>query len=176
MTQLAAGIVEARNDLAAEDDTAAHTRAEGNHDGIGGTLGGTRDGLAPSGGVGIVLHEDLLYGEACLDGLADVALVQGGDVAAVFDNAIIMVGDAGGGDAHRLDLGGVNACLLTDGVADGGHVGGDLGGGALGTRGDAGLADDLKLLIDDTRGDVGAAQVDTDAIHSVVSVFCRFSA
>ena len=37
--------------------------------------------------------------------------------------------------------------------------------GALCARGDAGLADDFKIVIYDTGGDVGATQVDTNAIH-----------
>ena len=104
VAQLAACIVEARNDLASKDDTAANTRAEGDHDGIGGALGGARDGLAPSGGVGIVLYEDRGNGEARLDGLADVELIEGGNVAAVLDHTRVVVGDAGGGDTHRGDL------------------------------------------------------------------------
>ena len=98
-------------------------------------------------------------------------MLKGGNVATVFDDAEVVVGNTGGGDAHRGDLGGSDPCLLADGVAKGRHIGGNLGGGTLGARRNAVLADDLKIFVDDARGDVGAAQVDTNAIHSAFSVF-----
>ena len=85
------------------------------------------------------------------------------------NDTLVVVGDTGGCNTYRGDLGGINARLLTDGVADGGHVGGNLVCRTIGTRGDAGLADNLKFVVHNTGGDVGAAQVDTDTIHKLGS-------
>ena len=166
MTQLCTGVVEARNDLTADDDTTTDTGAQGDHNRILSALGGAGHHLAPCGGVGVVLNEYILHGEACLHRVTDGELIEGGDVAAVLDHSRIVVGDTGGCDTHRSNIGGVNAGLAADGMADGGHVGGDLLGRTVSPRGDACLTDDFKIFIHNTGGDVGATQVNTDTIHT----------
>ena len=76
-----------------------------------------------------------------------------------------MVGNTGRGNTHRGDLGGSNTGLLADSMADSGHIGGDFSGGTISARRDAGFTDNLEIFVDNTGGDIGAAQVDTDAIH-----------
>ena len=101
--------------------------------------------------------------------VADSKLLKRRYITAIFDDALVMVGNTGRSNTHGNDFGGGDPRLAAYGVADSGHIGSNLTGRTVSSRGNAGLADDLKIVVDDTGGDVGATQINTNTIHTFFS-------
>src|SRR6478735_1089253 len=152
VADLRADAVRAAVDLTVQHQPAADTGADGDQQQVLGVVAGAVHELAPRRGVGVVLDHDRE-----LDALLELALevlVAPGDVRCEEHHRALLVDVAGRTHADRLDR--VPGAEL-------GHQAGDrlLDGLGVGRgRLDAELLDDRAVLVDDTAGDLGAADVD----------------
>ena len=104
VADLAARAVGTINDLAVDDDAAADTRAQRDHDSAAAALGGAHPDLAQGGDVGVVADKDLQAVQQAgqLDG--NVPLAPAAEVGTDDGHDAGVQHRAGHTDAHALDL------------------------------------------------------------------------
>ena len=143
------------------DDAAAHAGADGDEQQVVGVLAGAEAVLAPGRGVGVVLDDDREVDQLA-DGLGQ-RFVDPVDVGGERHRGAVDVDEAGRADA---DAAHVDVRSREQPLDQRGHHGGDAGG--VVRRGLAVRTDDAAVGRHETSGDLGATDVDTDAVHSAV--------
>ena len=175
VADLAAGAVCAVDDLAVDDDAAAHAGAQRDHDGAAAALGRAHPDLTQSGDVGVVAHQDLHAIQQAGQLGRDVPLAPAAEVGADDGDNAAVQHRAGHADADALHLLGGNLLLGHLGVDGVGQIFEDVLTGVRGVGGD------FPLFQQCARGgeqaDLGgrAAEVDAECVFFHDS-FTPFSA
>ena len=165
MPQLRAREVEAGIDLAVDDDTAAETGPEGDHDRIFCASRRSGDGFRLGGGVGVVLR---VNGDAPEQRgqIVRQRIIEKRDIVSVNHHSAHVVDGPGGRHARPADVRGGDAEIRHKGLGDRRHVGDDGVRASLGFGGGARFLYDGVVFVNDSDGDVRAAQVYSDIIHT----------
>ena len=167
MAQLRTGKVAAGINFPIDNDAAANAGTQGNGDSIVGALQSARHIFAIRSRVGIVFHNDLFPLQTVRKHLYHGSIAEG-QVVGKFNDT--------GGPVYRTRRTHANPGYIVQGQTSAFQRG--LGGFRHGIRyllsgfrlsfcGSAG--NDLIVFIDNTNGDIGAAQVDSEIIHNVSS-------
>ena len=112
VADLAARAVHTVNDLAIDDDTAAHAGAQRDHDGIFGTLGSAHPDLTQGGDVGVVAHQNFQAVQQAGELGGNIPLAPAAEVGADDGNDAGVQHRAGHANAHALYLLGLDALLF----------------------------------------------------------------
>ena len=159
MTQLGACKVGAAVDFAVDDDAAADAGAQCDGNRVFGALGAAREVFTQSRRVCVVFDEHLGV-KALLHHLHNLPVVEE-QVGGILDHARLGIDRTRNADADALDVVHGQLSLLDRLFGDLRHAVADLAFGT-GHCGFAGCArNDFIFLVNNTRHNVGAAQVDT---------------
>ena len=169
MADLAAGTVGTIDDLAVDDDTAAHAGAQCDHNGAAAALRCAHPDLAQCGHVGIVAyqHPDAAQQLAELNG--HIAVAPAAQVCAYDGNDAGIQHRAGHAHAHTLDHIGSQAFFLHLLLHGGGQIFQDVCAGVRSVGGHFPFFQQLAVGGEQTDLGGGAAQVDAECIflHSI---------
>ena len=168
MTKLRACVVEARIDLIIDDDTAADTCAERDHDGLCIALCSACDRLALCSSVCVVVNDHTRNTRILRKELRNREINER-KIVGIYDYARIAVRRTGCCDTDICNILLCKRSLVDQAQAKVCHVARDLLCGTVCVCGGRCLTDDLVCIIDDTCGNVRTAKVNTDRIHSSFS-------
>ena len=164
VADLAAGTVGAINDLAVDDDAAAHAGAQRDHDRAAAALGCAHPDLAQSGHVGVIAHKDpdaaqhgaQLFGYIMLAPAAEVCADDGYDAAVQHR--------AGHAHAHAFHLSGGKALFLHLALHGSSQIFQNVFTGVGGVGGNFPLFQQLAGGLEQTDLSGGAAQIDAECV------------
>jgi len=157
VTEFSAGAETTAKQRVVGHDSAAHPCANGQSDHVGVGAAGTKPKLGPTGGIGIVLDNDRQI-EPGFE-LVPERLITPADVRRVVHGRLGGVDEPGSGDPRRYDVLALGKPQNhgDDGIFDFPRV---SRGGRLPIR-----ADDGARLVDESTGNFGAPDIDTNCVH-----------
>ena len=168
MAKLSAREVESGVNLAVNDDAAAQTRAERDHDGILSSLSNARESLSLSSSVSVVFDIHLLAVEESGE-LSGDGVVSEGDVVGVFDDTSVAVSRTGSSDSGIGDIVEGKTAFGDELSAKSAHVFDDRIAASFGFSGGTAFFYDFVIFVYDTYSDISAAEVHADIVHSISS-------
>ena len=176
MAKLSTCEVEAGVNLIVDDDTAANTSTECDHNGVLGALSNTCNGLSLSSSISIVFDENSLV---CTESCGELGLhiiVAEGEIVCVNDLTGFAVCSTGSCDTDRADIVHSKACLVNDLSAKSGNISSDIVSASVrrNVSGSGALLDYFIIFIDDTSCNVSTAEVDADVEHSLDQTFLTY--
>ena len=147
-----------------DDDAAANTGAQGDSNGVVSTFQSTCHVLAVCRCIGVIFHKDLLAFHALGQHLLHGSVFKR-QVVGKLNNASLLVDGARRANTNPRHIVNGDACVLQSLISGSRHsVSNFLGIGNLGLG--SGPRDNFVFLIYDTYGNIGAAQIDSEIIHT----------
>ena len=164
VADLAAGTVGAINDLAVDDDTAAHAGAQRDHDRAAAALGGTHPDLAQSGHVGIVAHQNLDAAQHTAKLFSHIVFAPAAEVCTDDGHDAAVQNRAGHAHAHALYLLSGKAFFLHLALHGSGQIFQNVLTGVGGVGGNFPLFQQFAGGLEQADLGGGAAQIDAECV------------